>query len=212
MAGIRQIKVGHMENFAYLVADEVAKEALLVDPGWDAPILLKALEQEGWQLKAIALTHNHFDHVNATADILRAHDIPIYTHGADAGGLAASWRSSLRDVAEPGKCRIGTVEIGFLHTPGHTPGSMCLSVAGNLITGDTLFIGGCGRVDLPGSDPQQMYETLRRIAGLDGSLCVLPGHDYGSTVTATLASEKHANPYLKFATSGTLGQFLHAVG
>jgi glyoxylase-like metal-dependent hydrolase (beta-lactamase superfamily II) len=107
--------------------------------------------------------------------------------------------------------RLGKIEISFLHTPGHTPGSQCLKVGERLVTGDTLFIGGCGRVDLPNSDPQEMAQSLRRLSGLPAETVIWPGHNYAADPSATLGRELRNNPYLKLAAK-SLEDFLRLVG
>ncbi|MBI5209472.1 MAG: MBL fold metallo-hydrolase [Elusimicrobia bacterium] len=198
---LKQLELGPMANYVYLVGDPAAKECAVVDPGWDAPAILKAVAAEGCRVKAVLLTHHHFDHANGLEGLLKDAEVPVYIHRDDAGPIRPV-AADLREVEDASKMRIGSVEVEFLHTPGHTAGSQCLRVEGNLLTGDTLFIGGCGRVDLPDSDPAKMYKSLRRIAGLPGTLVVWPGHGYGDRASSPLSCEVKDNHYLKSAREG----------
>ncbi len=200
-----------MANFVYLLADSKTKNALVADPGWDAPAVRRELDKEGWTLGGIILSHNHFDHIGGVGDILKFADVPIYIHRHDAPALAKEFAKNLKPFDGGEEIALGSLRLSFLHTPGHTEGSSCLQIADRLITGDTLFIGGCGRVDLPGSNPEKMYRTLKKIAALDESLLIMPGHNYASKTSAPLAEEKKNNPYLRCATSSTLEKFLNVV-
>ncbi|MBI4063788.1 MAG: MBL fold metallo-hydrolase [Elusimicrobia bacterium] len=208
---IRQLELGPLANFVYLLADSAAKEALVVDPAWDVPAIKKELGVGGWKLKGIFLTHNHFDHINGVGDVLKFADVPIYIHKEDAPVLDKNFKPNLKTLSGGEGIDLGGLKINFLHTPGHTEGSLCLRVSDRLVTGDTLFIRGCGRVDLPNSDPEKMYTSLKKIATLEDSLLVFPGHNYGPTPTASLAEEKKENPYLQIAAGSPLARFLEAV-
>jgi len=192
-----------MANFGYLIGDSRTKEAIVVDPAWSPEEIFKVADAEGVKLVGMAITHAHFDHTNAIELLLHKIDVPVYAH-ADEIPYATSGTNIVGDLGRTVKAvrgsekiRVGDTEIEFLHTPGHTPGSQCLKVGNNLITGDTLFIGGCGRSDLPGGNAPLLFKTLRKLAGLPGDLLICPGHDYGSTPTRLLREEIGHNPYLK---------------
>lgn len=208
---IRQLELGPLANFVYLLSDGASKKALVVDPAWDVPAIQRALSQEGWTLQGMMLTHNHFDHINGVGNLLQFADIPIYIHRHDAPALDKNFQKNIKVLDGGEAIALGQLQLKFLHTPGHTEGSLCFEVADHLVTGDTLFIQGCGRVDLPNSDPEKMYRSLRKIAGLDDGLLVFPGHNYGPTPSAPLAQEKKQNPYLRFAAGSTLKEFLNVV-
>ena len=190
---IVQLAVGPMANFAYLVADDEAKFCAVVDPGWDASSIISSAEISGWRIDKVLLTHTHFDHVNALAQLAELADGGVYAHGEEAGSIDDGIPTT--PTADGTVIEVGGVRVECLHTPGHTPGSQCFLVEGAILTGDTLFIDGCGRVDLPGSDPDMMLASLKQLAALDPSIIVYPGHDYGGK-SATIGELMKSNPYL----------------
>ena len=206
---LKQLELGPMKNFIYLVGDPKTREAAVVDPGWEVPTILRTLEADGYRLTQAFVTHHHFDHVMGLGDLLRAADIPIYVHREDAP-LISIEPTSLKPVAGGDTVTVGKVSIQLIHTPGHTPGSQCLLVNGCLLSGDTLFIKGCGRCDLPGSDPATMYESLtKKLKPLDDTTTLYPGHNYADVPTSRLGEEKRGNPFLR---TPTLEEFLRLVG
>jgi glyoxylase-like metal-dependent hydrolase (beta-lactamase superfamily II) len=212
-------QAAEMVNFVYLIADEEAKAAWLVDPAWSVSELVERVESRGLGLAGVLLTHWHPDHAGGdllglavegaraiwdrTRVPIRAHreEVPWLERLSDLPGTA------VRPFEADAVLSLASVRVRAVHTPGHTPGSTCYLVRGaddpperpgSLCTGDTLFVGSCGRVDLPGSDPRQMFRSLHeRLAALPGETIVLPGHDYGPTPTSTLAEERRTNPYLQ---------------
>jgi len=209
--GRRDPAAEQMNNFIYLIGDTVTRQAVVVDPAWDIAAVLGRLEADGMELTGALVTHYHPDHVgghlfghdiSGLAELLAARPVKVYANAHEIDGLQAVTQLSRSDftaVAGGDSLPIGEVEIQFLHTPGHTPGSQCFLVNGSgLVAGDTLFIGACGRVDLPGSDPKAMYESLtQKLARLPDEVVLYPGHDYGPTPTDTMGSQKHTNPYLQ---------------
>ena len=205
----KQLELGPMQNFVYLIGDPQTREAAVVDPGWDVPAILRAAERDGYRLTGAFATHHHFDHVQGLGELLSAVDMPVYVHRDDALALPVG-RSSLKPVRGGDAVRIGGLEVALIHTPGHTPGSQCLLVNGRLLSGDTLFIGACGRCDLPGGDPRELYESLtQRLKPLDDATVLCPGHNYGEVPTASMGEEKQRNPFLSIP---TLQDFLRLVG
>ena len=190
---IGKLTLGLYQTNTYILSND--REAVVIDPGYEADTILDALE--GKQLKAILLTHGHFDHVGAVKELVAETGCEVYIHPAEAtlppmitdGQLYYTHTYSEGDTVSP----IDGVELTVLHTPGHTPGSVCLLMKDQMFSGDTLFEGSCGRIDLPGGNPQQMLQSLRRLASLQADYTVHPGHG-GST---TLAAEKRYNPYLR---------------
>ncbi len=198
-----------MVNFAYIVGDKKSGECLLVDPSWDPRGLCELAQAEGLRVVGSLATHYHVDHmggdlygipVAGVAELVRDGLGPVHVHQDDElllrqrCGLAVGDTVSHQDGA---RIRVGAVEIELIHTPGHSPGSACFRIGDLLLTGDTLFIQGCGRVDLPGSDPGEMFESLTRtLATLPGHLVVYPGHDYGGA-SATLAQVRSSNYALR---------------
>lgn len=181
-----QIKVGPMDNFAYLLADE-AGEGALVDPGFEPERLLAEAARLGIRVGRVLVTHAHPDHVAAVSEIVRATGARVAAHRESP--LAPDIPLSDGDVLELGRLRVEARA-----TPGHQPDHLCYIGGGHIFTGDTLFVGECGRTDLPGSDPRAMWRSLHRVlAGLPRDLEVCPGHDYGPTPTSTLEREFREN-------------------
>ena len=206
-----QLELGPMANYVYLIADEQSRECAVVDPGWEGRAILDALRERNLKLGAIFVTHNHFDHVGAVGDLLKEADAPVYAHKSDAPALVKIAGDNLRQVSGGDKAAVGKVEVAFLHTPGHTAGSQCLSAAGRLLTGDTLFIDGCGRVELPTSDPEEMAKSLKRISELSPETVVWPGHNYSPASSDTVGRQLRSNAYLA-AAKKNLADFMHLVG
>ena len=193
---IRQKEMGPMENFVYLIGDKETKQAAIVDPGWDADGIIKMAEDEGYKITDILVSHFHFDHTNALAPLLKKIDVKVHLNKAEVPYLKVG-EGNLHAVESGDILTLGKTNIRFIHTPGHTPGSQCFHVDDNLISGDTLFINGCGRCDLPGSNPEQMYESLHtKLMKLKDETILYPGHNYAATPTSTIAEEKKNNPYM----------------
>ena len=201
---------GQMANFVYLVGDRETRECLVVDPAWDVRDLLDVAERDGMKISGVLATHYHPDHVGGDLfglsvqglrELMTLCPVPVHVMKHEAEGVRIVTGLSAGDLAvhEPGDTvMIGAIPIALIHTPGHTPGSQCFLVGNRLVSGDTLFVGGCGRVDLPGSDPDEMYLTLtQRLARLPGDTVLYPGHHYGPTPTSTLDVERRTNHYLR---------------
>lgn len=198
-----------MVNFSYLIGDRETGTALVVDPAYDVAEILDVLAADGMQLAGILATHHHPDHVGGSmmgytiegvTAVLERLSVPVHAHREEAAlitrvtGLEPSHVVSHHSGD---RVSVGAVEVELLHTPGHTPGSQCFLVDGMLIAGDTLFLQGCGRTDLPGSDPAAMYDSLQRLAGLPDSTVIYPGHRYSVASTGTLAAVKETNMVFK---------------
>lgn len=191
-----------MQNFGYLIGDEKTKQAFIVDPAWSPAKILSIVEKEGFKLAGLLVSHAHFDHTNAIEDLLALVDVPVYAQAdevpyAKSGNkIVGNLGSTLKPIDGEQTLKLGETEVKFLHTPGHTPGSQCIIVGDNLITGDTLFIGGCGRSDMPGGNPSLLFDSLKKIASLPSNLQICPGHDYGNVRQKLLGNEVKDNPYL----------------
>lgn len=199
-----------MANQVYAIGDRVSGDAVIVDPAWAPDELVDVLAGDGMRLCGVLVTHHHPDHVGGSfgamkvaglAELLTAIDVPVHAHRLEADWVARTAGLSGGDVVahDDGEIlTVGEVPIEILHTPGHTPGSQCFLVAGRLVAGDTLFLNGCGRTDLPGSDPEQMYQSLQhRLSRLPGSTVVYPGHLYSEEPAAALEEVRAWNPVLK---------------
>jgi hydroxyacylglutathione hydrolase len=219
---LRQAQIGPMANFVYLIGDTGTHKAAVVDPAWDVDAILEFARKEGYGIDKILITHYHPDHlggsmmgtnVQGAADLIGKIKAKVYVNKAEAEGtkrVAGLSDSDLVAVEAGDVAKIGEIPVKFLHTPGHTPGSQCFLVEGNLISGDTLFVGSCGRVDLPGSDPEAMYYSLNHtLKNLDDATVVYPGHAYSSDSSTTIGNQKRHNMYMRFP---TLDDFLDAMG
>ena len=190
---IQKLTLGLYQTNTYNLSNDT--EAAVIDPGYEPDTILDALE--GKELKAILLTHGHFDHVGAVKELVAETGCKVYIHASDlslppmitAGQLYYTHTYAEGDTV----CPIEGAQIAVMHTPGHTPGSVCLLWGQELFAGDTLFAGSCGRVDLPGGDPAQMMQSLNRLASLQADYRVHPGHG----PSTTLSQEKRHNPYMR---------------
>ncbi|MGD8785605.1 MAG: MBL fold metallo-hydrolase [Thioalkalispiraceae bacterium] len=195
---IVSMELGPMENFIYLIQDLKTNRAAVVDPAWDVPTILTRAEQLGVTITDILLTHSHHDHINGIEQVLAKFDAQLHLSKTEA----EFWGKhlDLPTLHHGGDIiKLGDTEIQLLHTPGHTPGSACYHLGDDLITGDTMFVYGCGRCDLSGGDPEVMYNTLQKIEHeLPGNTCILPGHNYSIVPSTTLTEQISGNPFLHF--------------
>jgi glyoxylase-like metal-dependent hydrolase (beta-lactamase superfamily II) len=189
---VLQIPVGQMANFTYIIADEERGESAIIDPSWDLEKIFDALKKNNWKAKYIINTHSHFDHVLGNEQVAEITGAKIVQH-------KNSKLTKQISVSDGDIIRIGNIPIRILHTPGHSTDSICLVVNNELVfTGDTLFVGNCGRVDLPGSNPKDMYNSLfEKVSKLEESLTIYPGHNYGPSPTSTIGKEKKTNYVLQ---------------
>jgi hydroxyacylglutathione hydrolase len=194
-----------MANFTYIIADERKGEAAIIDPSWDIDKILDVLKKNKWKAKYVINTHSHFDHILGNEQVTEITGANIIQH-------ESSQVSKHISVSEGDIVNVGDIPIRILHTPGHSVDSMCLIVDGHLVfTGDTLFVGNCGRVDLPGSNAKEMYTSLlEKVAKLDESLIVYPGHDYGPSPTSKIGKEKMTNYVLRPRSMEEFLQFMAA--
>ena len=201
-----------MVNFSYLLGDRETGEALLVDPAYGVAELLDSASADGMRVTGVLVTHHHPDHVGGSmmgyrieglAELLEIQSVPVHANEHEAPLVARVTGLQHTDVIAHGsgdKVHAGSVAVELLHTPGHTPGSQCFLVDGRLVAGDTLFLEGCGRTDLPGSDAGEMYESLQKLASLPLDTVVYPGHRYSVASTATMEAVKEMNMVFKPAT------------
>jgi glyoxylase-like metal-dependent hydrolase (beta-lactamase superfamily II) len=207
---IEQISVGFMQVFCYLVYDEETKEGILIDPAGNENQLIEHLREKGVKLIYIVNTHGHADHTCGNEPIRKATSAKVVMHATDDAlsqrtevamfarsmGFQPSGPADVR-VKDGDELSFGNLKMKFIHTPGHTPGSCCILIDGNLFTGDTLFVGAVGRTDLPGGSFEQLIQSLQKLVKtLPPDTVVWPGHDYGASPRSTLRHEAQTNPYI----------------
>jgi glyoxylase-like metal-dependent hydrolase (beta-lactamase superfamily II) len=192
-----QVSVGKMANYSYIVAEKSGGEGFIVDPAFEVDKLMEVVKKHSLNITRIVLTHHHFDHINAAAGIKARTGAKIACHPETEKLVKGEF--PVDELLEEGsKFMIHeNISVTVIHTPGHAPGGICLQVSDtHLITGDTLFIGNCGRFDLPGGDPETLFNSLQKLKELPGSLIVCPGHNYGPYPTRSLKEEMEKNPTL----------------
>jgi len=220
---LKQLELGPMQNFVYIVADPVTRDAAVIDPAWEIDRLIAVIEEDDLHLQAALITHFHPDHLGG--DLMGHHiqgarellerdlKIKVHMHKSEvdfAGRIAGLSRSDIVGTDGTEELQLGNIRVRFIHTPGHTPGSQCFLIDGRLVSGDTLFIGACGRVDLPGSDAAQMYDSLvNKLKRLPEETVLYPGHNYAGRPTSTIGEEKQRNMYMRF---NRLEDFLSLMG
>jgi glyoxylase-like metal-dependent hydrolase (beta-lactamase superfamily II) len=194
---LRQMEIGPAQNFQYFIGSEDTKEVAVVDPAWDVPFLLAEAERLGVRITHAFLSHGHQDHVNGVDELLAKTDVKVVVHEKDADFFGFQWpKGSVMRTRGGEVVRFGEVEVAMMHTPGHTPGSQSFLVRGRLVTGDTLFINGCGRCDFPGGDPVVMFDTLHhRVGALPDDTILLPGHNYDPKPQDTLSAQRTTNRF-----------------
>ncbi|MHA7647860.1 MBL fold metallo-hydrolase [Nitrosopumilus sp. S4] len=200
---VHQIQVGNMQNFSYVVEDDDTKEAIIIDPSWDLMELELVIKKNDLKIKYIVNTHHHFDHTIGNEAMQNSTKAPIIQH--EFSELKHDISVKDGDFIEFGRSK-----LKVLHTPGHSKDSVCLIGDGKIFSGDTLFVGNCGRIDLPGGSAKELYHSLFDILyPLDDTLVLYSGHNYGHSETSTLGQEKKTNLVLQKRTEQ---QFLEMMG
>jgi hydroxyacylglutathione hydrolase len=216
---IKQLELGPMENYIYIVANKDTKEAVVVDPAWDITKIENELKKENYKLQAALITHGHADHTNGIEELLKIYDIPIYVSEHEAS-FYKPIGENIKEVKKNHQLILGdaksNIEINFVHTPGHTPGSQCFFINTKkkefkandqikffsehlLVSGDTLFLDGCGRCDMPGGDVEEMYNTIANILmQMPDDTVIFPGHNYHHYCCDSLKNQKKSNPYMQY--------------
>ena len=212
---VQQIKLSKMAVFCYLIGDEQTRTCALIDPAFETGRILSEAQSNGFRVTHIINTHCHADHIAGNADLKAATHAKICIHEDDAGRLGAMANSAMARVfggrgspkadvrlKDGDIIAIGSTRLKAIHTPGHTPGGICLYQEGHLFTGDTLFVGAVGRTDLPGGSSKKLIASIReRIYTLPGATIIWPGHDYGPRPSSTVEYERRTNPYTSIDTS-----------
>ncbi len=184
---VHQIQVGGMQNFSYILEDEETEEAIIIDPSWDLENIEQAINRNDLKIKYIVNTHHHIDHTLGNEAMAKLTGAKIIQHEA------SELKHDLT-VTDGDKITFGDSELSIIHTPGHSKDGICLVGDGKIFSGDTLFVGNCGRIDLPGGSSKELYRSLFEIiSNLDDNLVLYPGHNYGPTPTSTLGKEKATN-------------------
>ena len=213
---------GQMANFVYVIGDDETRECLVVDPAWDVSGILDEIDRQELRLSGALVTHYHPDHAGGNifghhiaglAELQALRPVKVYVNELEAEGLKVVTGLSDGDLSRMqggDQLGLGNAAVTFLHTPGHTPGSQCFLIGSSLVSGDTLFINGCGRVDLPGGNSEQMYYSLTQVLGkLPDSTELYPGHHYASRPVSTLGRERLENLYMR---AGTLAEWQRLMG
>ncbi|KFM18923.1 Hydroxyacylglutathione hydrolase protein [Marine Group I thaumarchaeote SCGC AAA799-P11] len=200
---VHQIQVGNMQNFSYIVEDEDTSESIVIDPSWDLIELEMVIKENSLKIKYIVNTHHHFDHTLGNEAMVESTKASIIQH--ENSELKHDIAVKDGDVIE-----FGNSKLKVLHTPGHSKDSICLIGDGKIFSGDTLFVGNCGRIDLPGGSAKELYHSLFDVLySLDDNLILYPGHNYGHKETSTIGQEKITNMVLQKRTEQ---QFLDMMG
>ncbi len=199
---LRQFEIGPYQNFTYLVADAEGGEGVVIDPSYGLAPVVAAIDDDRVKVRYVLNTHSHPDHVAGNREVQEETGAKVVAHRSAPLGQE-------RSVEDGDRVEAGRLHFQVVHTPGHTPDSVLYVFEGHVATGDTLFVGECGRTDLPGGDPSRMYDSLlRTVISLDDGLVVLPGHNYGRTPTSTIGREKRENYTLKPRTREEFLRFL----
>ena len=219
MLYLKQIEIGPMQNYVYLIGSAETRKVAVVDAAWEIDTILRIAAQDEMEITYAFVTHTHPDHVGGrfsgveipgVSELLSKCKVKVVVHKAEAEALKGLAPSDIIKAESGDKIDIGGVGIQLLHTPGHTPGSQCFLVDGRIVSGDTLFIDACGRTDFPGGNAEQMYYSLtQKLMALPDETILFPGHNYARKTQDTIGAQKKTNPYLRFT---SLKQFLAAMG
>ena len=196
MLKMHTLPLGAYQTNCYILHEEASQTCCVIDPGYTPEAVLDKVDELGLTVEAILLTHGHFDHVGGVKQIAAETGCDVYLCTEDLSMppmMTAGQLYYTKSYTEGSQLHLAGLDIGVLHTPGHTPGSVCLVAEEHIFSGDTLFAGSCGRTDLPGGDPDAIMKSLKRLASIEGNFWVHPGHG-GST---TLRDEKKYNPYMR---------------
>jgi glyoxylase-like metal-dependent hydrolase (beta-lactamase superfamily II) len=210
---LRQLQLGPMDNFVYLLGAEGAKETAIIDPAWEVEQALELAARDGRTLTHALVSHHHRDHCNGLLPLLERVGVRVYAGKDDLQWLPEDARGEALPLSAGDAVEVGPLRVRAVHTPGHTPGSTCFHLEagaatgpGAIFAGDTVFVNACGRCDLPGGDASLMFESLSRLSRLPDEVRLYPGHDYGDVPVSSIGREREKNPY--FALLGSLERFV----
>ncbi|MDC8452378.1 MAG: MBL fold metallo-hydrolase [Candidatus Nitrosotalea sp.] len=199
---VYQLQVGNMQNFTYVLEDEETKESVVIDPSWDLELVLEVIERNALKVKYIINTHHHFDHTIGNDAMIKHTKSKILQHES------STLKNDMR-ISDGEKITFGKSELTVIHTPGHSKDSICLVGDGKIFSGDTLFVGNCGRIDLPGGSAKELYHSLfDTLYKLDDDLMLYPGHNYGNSPNSTMGKEKKTNFVLQPRTESEFLDFM----
>lgn len=199
---VYQLQVGNMQNFTYVLEDEETKESVVIDPSWDLDLVLEVIERNVLKVKYIINTHHHFDHTIGNDAMIKHTKSKILQHES------STLKNDIR-ISDGEKITFGKSELTVIHTPGHSKDSICLVGDGKIFSGDTLFVGNCGRIDLPGGSAKELYHSLfDTLYKLDDDLMLYPGHNYGNSPNSTIGKEKKTNFVLQPRTESEFLDFM----
>ncbi|MCA9402044.1 MAG: MBL fold metallo-hydrolase [Candidatus Omnitrophica bacterium] len=203
---LEQMEIGPLQNFLYFVGCQQTKQIAVFDPAWDIPLLDRLIKEKNYKVTQVILTHGHPDHVNGLDEFLSLYDVPVYISEKEHHLFMPKHKNIIR-MTDEREYAIGNVTLKSFRAPGHSPGSLCFQHKNILVTGDVIFIDGCGRCDLPGGSPKDMYYSLTgKIMPLADDTLLFTGHNYGPTPVDTLGHQKQTNPYLQ---ANSLEDFLY---
>jgi glyoxylase-like metal-dependent hydrolase (beta-lactamase superfamily II) len=205
---LKRLQLGPLANLIYLIGSAESKEVAVVDPAWDVDAIVRAAAEDGVKITKILVSHRHSDHINGIPTLLGHVDVPVYVHEQDAIALRPLAGDNLQVVKDGDEIGLGHLTLRSIHTPGHTPGSQSFLVTDGVVSGDTLFVGSCGRVDLPESDPAKMYDSLQKLGRLPDDTVLYPGHNYGETIESSIAHERAHNPFLRIPSARDFLRFM----
>jgi glyoxylase-like metal-dependent hydrolase (beta-lactamase superfamily II) len=210
---LKQLEIGPMMNFVYIIGCAKTRQAAVVDPAWDVPLIRRSAREMDLELNRVLMTHSHPDHINGLPELLETTNVRVCMHPLETEymrEMAAQFgvpvdfvnltSANYQPVSDGEEIILGELRVRVLHTPGHTPGSVCFLVNDSLFSGDTLFINACGRVDFPGGDAAAMWFSLnRKLAALDDGTVLFPGHNYGGRYSSTIGEQRRSNRYMRYA-------------
>ncbi len=215
----KQIEIGPMQNYVYLIGSTETRKAAVVDAAWDINEIVRIAAQDEMEITRALVTHTHPDHVGGgfagmdiagVTELLEKSKAKVVVHKAEAEFIKGLSPSDMIKTDNGDKVDVGGLEIQLMHTPGHTPGSQCFLVGNRVVSGDTLFIDAFGRVDFTGGNTEQIYYSqTQKLMALPDDMILFPGHNYAPLKYATMGEQKKTNPYLRFS---SLKQFLASVG